>query len=82
MDQLDGIQLHNFTNKSISPPTLHKDTNITILRMKELPKIGNIWIPKCARSPNHFTQFFIPRIEHLFQTRDKLLKIEASGVSS
>ncbi len=78
MDQMDGVHLHNSNNSSISPPTLHGDINIIIVRTREVLRVGDIWIPKCTRSPDHFTHFFIPRIEILFQTRDKILRTEAS----
>jgi hypothetical protein len=30
---------------------------------KEVPRVGDIWIPYSARSPDHFTRFFISEIE-------------------
>ncbi len=78
MDQVDGMHLHNSNDNSISSPTLHRDINITIVRTWEVLRVGDIWIPKCARSPDHFICFFIPRIENLFQIGDKILKTKAS----
>ncbi len=49
---------------------------------KEDPRVGDIKIPYFARSPNHFTRFFIPGIEILFQSGDKIFRVEASGLSS
>ncbi len=51
-------------------------------KTKEIPKVGDIYIPHSTRSPNHFTKFFIPGIEVLFQANDKILRIEALGLSS
>jgi len=74
MDQMASIQLHNSSNNSISPPTLHRDTDIVIVRIGEMPRVGDIWILKCVRSLNDFTHFFIPIIENLFQAGDKILR--------
>jgi hypothetical protein len=30
---------------------------------KEIPRVGDFWIPYSTRSPDHFTKFFIPEIE-------------------
>ncbi len=49
---------------------------------KEVPGVGNIGIPYSTRSFYHFTNFFIPKIEVLFQSGDKILKVEALGPSS
>jgi PhoPQ-activated pathogenicity-related protein len=49
---------------------------------KEVPRVGDIWIPYSARSPNYFTRFFIPKIKVLFQSSDKIFKVEASNLSS
>jgi hypothetical protein len=65
MDQVDGIWLHNSSNNSISPPTLHRDTNITIVKTGEVPRTKNIWILKCVKFPDHFIRFLIPITENL-----------------
>jgi hypothetical protein len=48
---------------------------------KEVPRVGDIWIFYSARSLDHFTRFFIPGIEVLFQLSDGILRVEASGLS-
>jgi len=47
-----------------------------------VPRLGDIWIPKLAVSPNHFVRLYIPSVEDLFQNGDRLLRVEHSGSSS
>jgi hypothetical protein len=47
-------------------------------RERQLLKIGDIWILFSHGSLNHFSRFFIPKVEDLFQTRDQVLKLENS----
>jgi hypothetical protein len=49
---------------------------------KEVPRVQNVWIPYSTRFLDHFTRFFILRIEIMFQLGDKILKVEASSLSS
>jgi len=51
-------------------------------RQRSVPRIGDIWIPKLAVSPNHFTISYIPGVEDLFQTGDHLLRVEHYGSRS
>jgi len=51
-------------------------------RTKEVPRVGDILIPYSVRSPDHFTKFFIPEIEALFQAGDRILRVDAFGISS
>jgi len=44
-----------------------------------VPRLGNIWVPKLAVSPNHFVRLYIPDVEDLFQVGDWLLRVEHSG---
>jgi hypothetical protein len=48
-------------------------------RQRSVPRLGNIWVPKSAVSPNHFTRFYIPGVEDLFQIRDHLVRMEHGG---
>jgi hypothetical protein len=43
---------------------------------------GDIWIPRVVVSLNHFARFYIPGVEDLFQTRDRLVKVEHAGSRS
>jgi hypothetical protein len=49
---------------------------------KEVLRVGDIWIPYFARSLDHFTGFFIFGIEVLFQSGDRILRVETSSLSS
>jgi hypothetical protein len=51
-------------------------------RQSSVPRLGDVWVPKSAVSPNHFTRFYIPGIEDLFQVGDYLLRVEHFGSRS
>jgi hypothetical protein len=82
MEQAIGTKVHSCSNNLISFYTSHRSTRIMSDRAKEVPRVGDILIPNSARSPNHFTRFFMPEIEVLFQAGDKILRVEALGLSS
>jgi hypothetical protein len=64
MEQTTGAQVQNCNSSSISPHIVSDKT-------KEIPRVGDIWIHHSTRFPNHFTKFFIPGIEVLFEIGDK-----------
>jgi hypothetical protein len=82
MEQAANAQVQNCNINSTSPRTLHRSNHIVSDKTKENPKVGDIWIPHSRRYFDHFTRFFIPEIEVLFQAGDKVLKVEASSLSS
>jgi hypothetical protein len=82
MEQTVSTQVWNCSSSSISPCTSHRSIHIVSDKTKEIPNIGDIWIFHYVRSPNHFTRFFILEIEILFQAGDRILRVEASGISS
>jgi len=45
-------------------------------RQRGIPRLGDVWVPKTAVSPNHFVKLYIPRVEDLFQEGDHLLRVE------
>ncbi len=47
-----------------------------------MPRLGDVWIPKSAMSPNHFVRLYIPGVEDLFQEGDRLLRVEHGGLRS
>jgi len=51
-------------------------------RQRGISRLGDIWIPKIAVSPNHFVRLYIPGVEDLFQEGDHLLKVEHGGFRS
>jgi hypothetical protein len=51
-------------------------------KQRGVPRLGDIWIPKAVVSPNHFVRFYIPGVEDLFQTGDRLVRVEHAGLRS
>ncbi len=51
-------------------------------RQRNVPRLGDIWIPKFAVSPNHSAKFYIPGVEDLFQIGDRLVRVEHAGSRS
>ncbi len=45
-------------------------------RQRSVPRLGDIWVPKSAVSPNHFARFYIPGVEDLFRIGDRLVRVE------
>jgi len=43
-------------------------------RQCSVPRLGDVWIPKSAVSPNHFVRLYIPGVEDLFQEGDRLVE--------
>jgi hypothetical protein len=61
---------------------LRRITPLLVERQHSVPRLGDIWIPKLAVSPNHFVKLYIPSVEDLFQVGDRLLRVEHSGSRS
>jgi hypothetical protein len=61
---------------------LRKVSPIFAERQHNVPRVGDIWIPKLAVSPNHFIILFIHGVEDLFQEGDRILKVEHGGSRS
>jgi hypothetical protein len=51
-------------------------------RQCNVPRLGDIWIPKSTHSANHFPIFYIAGVEDLFQTGDRLVRVEHGGSRS
>lgn len=82
MEQMAGTKMQSCGKNSTSPHTSHKSTHILLNKTKEVPRVGNIWIPYSSRSPNHFTKFFILGIKVLFQLGDEIFKVKPQGLAS
>ncbi len=72
----------SYRSTSTTPPTLRRIAPAFSERLSGLPRLGDIWVPKSATSPNHFTRLFIPGIKDLFQEGDRLIRVEHSGSRS
>ncbi len=79
-----GVGHRPLTHRIIftSPPFLRRVAPADAEKQCSLPRIGDIWIPKSAMSPNHFVRLYIPSVEDLFQEGDRLLRVEHSGSRS
>jgi len=82
MEQGDGRQPQSYRHNTTTPRTWHRVTPSFAEKPRNVPRIGDIWIPKLAVLPNHFVRLYIPGVEDLFQVGDRLLKVEHSGSSS
>jgi hypothetical protein len=79
MELENGSTFHN-SNASFS--SLFAFPNIDVSRFEkksEIPKVGDIWIPKAYVSFDCFIKIFIPRIEKLFKVRNRILKVDIGG---
>jgi hypothetical protein len=79
MEQTDGRPSHSYRRNTTTPHTLRRVTPIFAERQ---PRLGDIWIPRSPVSPNHFSRFYIPSVEDLFQTGDRVVRIEHTGSRS
>jgi hypothetical protein len=79
---MDGYQSQRYRRHTTTPRTLRRVTPIFAERQCNVPRLGDIWIPKSAVSPNHFARFYIPGVEDLFQTGDRVVRVEHAGSRS
>jgi hypothetical protein len=82
MEQEDGTQPQSYRHNTTTPRTWRRIIPSPAERSRSVPRIGDIWIPKLAMSPNHFVRLYILGVEDLFQVGDRLFKVEHSGSSS
>jgi hypothetical protein len=82
MEQGDGHQPQSCRRNITTPRTWRRVTPSLAERLRSVPRVGDIWIPKLAVSPNHFVKLYIPGVEDLFQVGDRLLRVEHSGSNS
>jgi hypothetical protein len=75
MEQIAAAQVQSCNNSSTAPRTSHRFIHIMLDTTKTILRVGDISISHFARSPDHFTRFFIFGIEVLFQVDDKILKV-------
>jgi hypothetical protein len=76
MEQGDGHRPYNYRRNSTTLLILRRVTPLFVERQSSVPRLGNIWVPKLAVSPNHFVKLYIPGVEDLFQDGDRLLRVE------
>jgi hypothetical protein len=74
--------VQDFKDNIILPPTLCRVSTHRLEKQRQVLQINDVWIPFSPVSPNHFSRFFIPRIEHLFWTEERILRVENSRARS
>jgi len=76
------VSILEYKHSTTTPRTLRKVTPLFAERQSGVPRLGDIWVPKSAVSPNYFTRFYIPGVEDLFQIGDHLVRVEHGGSRS
>jgi hypothetical protein len=82
MEQGDAGRPQSYKGNIITPHTLCRVSPLVLERQHNVPRIGNIWIPKLSTSPNHFIKLYIFGVEDLFQNGDHLFRVEHCGSKS
>jgi hypothetical protein len=82
MDQVDGSQARDSSTNTTSQRTLHRVTPSLAKALRSIPRVGDIWVPKSTPTANHFPRIYIPGVEDLFQTGDRVIRIEHGGSRS
>jgi hypothetical protein len=82
MEQRAGLGSQNSMRAFSSLPTLRRVSPNLAERQDSVPRLGDIWIPRSAVSPNHFVRLYIPSVEDLLQEGDQVLHMEHSGSKS
>jgi hypothetical protein len=73
---MDGYQSQSYRRHTTTPRTLRRVMPIFAKRQPSVTRLVDIWIPKSVVSPNHFARFYIHGVEDLFQTGDRVVKVE------
>ncbi len=77
-----GPRSRTFRDNTITPPTLRRVAPSFTERQCNVPRLGDIWIPRTVPSANHFPRLYIPGVEDLFQVGDRIVKVEHGGSRS
>ncbi len=82
MDQEAGSQPPGYRHSTISQRTLRRMTPSLAEQQCNIPRLGDIWVPKSAPTANHFPRLYIPGVEDLFQVGDRIIRVEHGGSRS
>jgi hypothetical protein len=82
MEQRARFGSQNFRRAFSSLPTLRRVSPNSAERHDSIPRLGDIWIPRSAESPNHFVRLYIHEVEDLLQEGDRVLRVEHNGSRS
>jgi hypothetical protein len=79
---VDGSPLPGCNTNITSRRTLHRVTPSLSEELRSIPRVDDIWVPKSMPTANHFPRLFIPGVEDLFQSEDRIIRIEHEGSRS
>ncbi len=79
---MDGSQPHECSTNISSRHTLRSVTPLVAEELRSIPRVGDIWVPKSMPIANHFPRIYIHGVEDLFQTGDRVIRIEHGGARS
>ncbi len=77
-----GSQPHECSTNISSRHTLRRVTSSVAEELCSIPRVGDIWVPKSVPIANHFPRLYIPGVEDLFQSGDRIIRIEHEGSRS
>lgn len=79
MELESGTMLHNSNSGFFSLPTFLSVDVSSLEEKGEIPKDGDISIPKAYTSPNCFIKIFILNVEKLLLEGHKILRVKVGG---
>ncbi len=79
---MNGSQPHECNTNITSRHTLRRVMPSVAEELRSIPRVGDIWVPKSMPTANHFPRIYIPGVEDLFQTGDRVIRIEHGGTRS
>jgi hypothetical protein len=79
---MDGSQPPECSTNISSRRTLCRVTPSSAEEVHSRPRVGDIWVPISMPTANHFPRIYIPGVEDLFQTGNRVLRIEHGGSRS
>ncbi len=82
MEMESGSTLHNSSVGFSSFPIFPSINVSRIEERSEVPRVGDIWIPKVYIFPDCFIKIFISRIEKLLQVGDMILRMDTRRSTS
>jgi hypothetical protein len=83
MEQGVGQLLFDIMTNIISPPSSFNLLSIELHKQVEaILRVGDLWVPVATMFPHHQIRSFLPCIDKLFASGDKVIKVEHVGVES
>jgi hypothetical protein len=79
---VDGLEPHECSTNISSRRTLRRVTPSLAEELRSIPRVGDLWVLQSMPTANHFPRIYIPGVEDLFQTWDRVIRIEHGGSHS